>query len=245
MRIPILKGLIDRRILANYRIDAEIAARVIPQPFRPKLVNGYAIGGICLIRLKQVRPRLFPFPWGFQSENAAHRFAVHWDENGQTREGVYIRRRDTNSRLNTIVGGTLFPGVHHHAKFDISESDDHLSVALRSDDRLTHVHVSGRVTDVWPASSAFSTLAQASEFFEHGSLGYSETRQVGRYDGLELRCRSWSMQPLEIDRIESSYFDDVSLFPQGSVTFDHAVLMRGIEHEWHSRGDLCCVSTVT
>ncbi len=245
MRIPILRGLIDRRILANYRIDAEIAARVIPQPFRPKLVNGFALGGICLIRLKQVRPRLFPFPWGLQSENAAHRFAVEWDEHGQTREGVYIPRRDTNSLLSTIVGGTLFPGVHHHSRFEVQETVDHLSVSLRSDDGMTRVHVSGRVAQTLPSTSVFASLAQASEFFEHGSLGYSDTAQNGRYDGLELRCRNWSMQPLEIDHIESSFFEDISRFPSGSAVFDHALLMRGIEHEWHSRGDLCCDATAT
>jgi Uncharacterized conserved protein (COG2071) len=240
MRIPVLRGVIDRRILANFRIDAEVAARVIPQPFRPKLVNGFAMGGICLIRLKQVRPWFFPFPWGLRSENAAHRFAVEWDEGGQTREGVYIPRRNTNSRLSTIVGGTLFPGVHHHSRFDVSETVDRLSVALRSDDGRTRVHVSGRVADALPPTSVFSSLAQASEFFEHGSLGYSDTSQSGRYDGLELRCRNWSMQPLEIDRIESSFFEDLDRFPKGSAVFDHALLMRGIEHEWHGRGDLCC-----
>lgn len=241
MRIPVLRGVIDRRILVNFRIAAEVAARVIPSPFRPKLVNGFALGGICLIRLKQVRPWFFPFPWGLRSENAAHRFAVEWDSGGQTREGVYIPRRDTNSRLNTIVGGTLFPGVHHHSQFEVQESDDHLSVALRSDDGLTHVQVSGRVAQALPSTSVFSSLAQASEFYEHGSLGYSNTAQDGRYDGLELRCQNWSMQPLSIERVQSSFFEDIHRFPPGSAVFDHALLMRGIEHEWHSRGDLCCV----
>lgn len=241
MRIPVLRGVIDRRILANYRIDADVAARVIPSPFRPKLVNGFALGGICLIRLKQVRPWFFPFPWGLQSENAAHRFAVEWDADGQTREGVYVPRRDTNSRLSTIVGGTLFPGVHHHSRFEVTETVDHLSVALCSDDGLTRVHVSGRVAQALPSTSVFSSLAQASAFYEHGSLGYSDTHQRGHYDGLELRCRNWSMQPLEIERIESSFFEDISRFPAGSAVFDHALLMRGIQHEWHSRGDLCCV----
>ena len=240
MRIPVLRGVIDRRILANYRIDADVASRVIPSPFRPQLLNGFALGGICLIRLKQVRPWFFPFPWGLQSENAAHRFAVEWDEGGQTREGVYVPRRDTNSRLSTIVGGTLFPGVHHHSRFEVTETVDHLSVALRSDDGLTRVHVSGRVALALPATSVFSSLAQASEFYERGSLGYSDTAQSGHYDGLELRCRKWSMQPLDIERIESSFFEDTNRFPTGSAVFDHALLMRGIEHEWHGRGDLCC-----
>ncbi len=79
MRIPVIQGIIDRRILANFRIDAAVMAGNLPAPFRPKLAKGYAMGGICLIRLKAIRPRFVPIPWGICSENAAHRIAVEWD----------------------------------------------------------------------------------------------------------------------------------------------------------------------
>ena len=219
-------------------------ARILPAPFRPKLTNGVAIGGICLIRLKAIRPRFIPLPWGIGSENAAHRIAVEWDVDGESQEGVYIPRRDTDSRLNTWAGGTLFPGIHHHAMFTVNESVDHCSVVMRSDDGDTRVSVSGTVTDQLPSSSVFSTVAEASEFFENGSLGYSLTQNTGRFDGLELRCENWQVEPLEIDRVESSYFENLSLFPRGSVGFDCALLMRGIRHEWHGRNDLCCPETL-
>lgn len=48
-----------------------------------------------------------------------------------------------------------------------------------------------------------------------------------------------SVEPLAINFIESSCFDDREVFPAGSVTFDNALLMRGINHEWHSRESLC------
>ena len=117
MRLPAIAGLIDRRILANYRVDAQRMASVLPQPFRPWTHGGFAIGGICLIRLKHVRPKFFPFPVGIGSENAAHRIAVEWDLDGKTKRGVYIPRRDTSSLLNAFAGGRIFPGVHHRAKF--------------------------------------------------------------------------------------------------------------------------------
>ena len=89
----------------------------------------------------------------------------------------------------------------------------------------------------------FSSLAEVSEFFDRGALGYSETKTAGRFDGLELCCKNWRVESLEIERIESSYFEDESRFPPGSVEFDCALLMRGIQHEWHSREDLCCIET--
>lgn len=240
MRIPVISGLIERRILANYRVDPEVISRLLPSPFRPQLVNGYAIAGICLIRLKNVRPRFLPVPVGISSENAAHRIAVEWDADGEIRQGVYIPRRDTSSRFNGWVGGSLFPGIHHHAKFTVLESERHLSVSLQSDDGNTRIHVSGSVTNQFPKSSVFSGLPNASQFFAKGSSGYSVTRKIDRFDGLELRCENWAMEALEIDKIESSFYDNKTRFPSGSINFDCALLMRGIRHQWHGLEDLCC-----
>jgi hypothetical protein len=74
-------------------------------------------------------------------------------------------------------------------------------------------------------------------------LGSSAARDGSRYDGLELRCKTWSVQPLTVENVQSSFFEDVAKFPRGSVTFDCALLMRGIDHEWHTREDLCCLAT--
>lgn len=240
MRLPIVRGVIDRRILTNYRIDPDVLSNILPAPFRPKLINGQAMGGICMIRLKQIRPRRFPKWFGVSSENAAHRFAVEWERDGQVIEGVYVPRRDTSSRLNALAGGRLFPGVSHHASFRVEETEHLYSVALDSIDGATHVRVDGRVAENLPATSTFRSLAEASGFFERGSLGYSATTRPGVYDGLELFVRKWVVEPLDVTCAESSYFEDPTLFPAGSTQFDCALLMREIDHEWHGRDELCC-----
>jgi hypothetical protein len=239
MQIPEIRGIIDRRILVNFRVDAAILARGLPAPFRPKLVNGVGLAGVCLIRLKDIRPRFVPSLLGLSSENAAHRIAVEWDQDGSIREGVFIPRRDTSSRLNTLVGGRLFPGVHHHAAFQVHECGDRYRIELNSDDRRTHLLVEGHVATELPPTSLFGSLQEASAFFERGSLGYSVTAKPGQLDGLELRSFHWQVQPLAVDRVESSFFEDRALFPPGSVELDCALLMRGIDHEWHGRERLC------
>jgi len=242
MRLPAISGIIDRRILANYRIDPVCMADALPAPFRPLTVSGYAIGGICLIRLARVRPKIFPIPWGIGSENAAHRIAVEWDSNGEIKRGVYIPRRDTSSILNSLAGGRIFPGVHHRAKFTVLETENVYSVTMASDDGNANVHVAGSISDSFSSSSVFDSLNSVSEFFELGSLGYSDTNTEGRFDGLELQCDNWHVESLAIDSIQSSYFEDEIRFPVGSVEFDCALLMRNIEHEWHGHPDLCCTT---
>src|ERR1051325_3642411 len=239
MQIPIIRGVLDRRILVNFRVDADVLARQLPAPFRPKIVKGKGMAGVCLIRLKNIRPRFLPSYFGISSENAAHRIAVEWDQGGKTKEGVFIPRRDTSSRLNTLVGGRLFPGVHNHAAFRGREHDDRYRIEIASDDRQTHLMVEGHVAQELPAGSVFGSTKEASAFFERGSLGYSVTGEPGKFDGLELHSFNWQVQPLAVEKVESSFFENEKLFPPGSVEFDCALLMRGIEHEWHGKGRLC------
>jgi len=238
MHIPVILGMIDRRILVNFRVAPDVLARLLPAPFRPKVVNGAGMAGVCLIRLKNIRPRFLPSFLGISSENAAHRIAVEWDQGDEIKDGVFIPRRDTSSRLNTFLGGRLFPGVHHHATFQVSETGDHYRVALDSDDQHTHLLVEGHAAPELPKTSIFGSLQEASNFFEKGSLGYSLTAKPGQFDGLELRSFKWQVQSLTVDKVESSFFAGRALFPPGSVEFDCALVMRGIDHEWHGRETL-------
>jgi uncharacterized protein YqjF (DUF2071 family) len=239
MQIPVISGVIRRRLLVNYRADPAVVRRLLPPPFRPKLHQGHAIVGICLIRLEQVRPRGLPRFLGLASENAAHRVAVEWmDEAGAAREGVYIPRRDTDSVLTTLVGGRLFPGEHHRAAFSVVDDGSHIEFAMQSRDDATAVRLVGDDSDALPPASCFASLAEASAFFEAGSLGYSATAEATSFDGLILKTAGWRVRPLAVSEVHSSYFADPERFPPGSVEFDHALAMRDLEHEWVAAGEL-------
>ena len=73
-------GRIRRRILVNWVADPEPVARLLPAPFRPKLLRGRAVVGVCLIRLEGLRPEALPNALALSSESAAHRVAVEWDD---------------------------------------------------------------------------------------------------------------------------------------------------------------------
>jgi len=77
-----------------------------------------------------------------------------------------------------------------------------------------------------------------SDFFERGSLGYSDTAEGQSLEGIELRTNAWSVQALEVDHANASYFNDPAAFPAGSVEFDNALLMRNVDHSWHRRSPL-------
>jgi hypothetical protein len=233
MQMTSLAGVLERRLLVNYRVDVDAAARLLPAPLRPQVVHGWAVAGICLLRLGSTRPRWSPAPLGLRSENAAHRIAVEWDAPTGVARGVYIGRRDTASWLNAASGGRIFPGEQERAVFDVRETDSDLRVAYASTDGNMKVEVHARRLDGWPGSELFTDLNEASAFFRDGCDGYSPTHDGLHLDGLRLCAEVWPVEPVEVVRARSSYFDD-GPFPAGSATLDSALLMRDVPVRWRA-----------
>jgi Uncharacterized conserved protein (COG2071) len=234
MNLPVLSGLIRRRILVNYHADPEVVQKLLPTGLQPKLHQARAIVGICLIRLEQVRPKGMPDFIGLSSENAAHRIAVEWDTETGLKEAVYIPRRDTNSWLNQTLGGRVFPAELHAADFKVQDDQTKISLEIESKDNTVQVYVLGQTATALPSNSIFASLEQASDYFKAGSLGYSASRDPGHLDGVQLQTDAWKVDPLAIQELSSSYFAASTHFPSGSVVLDHALIMRNIEHQWFS-----------
>jgi hypothetical protein len=232
MRQPRLASVVERRILINYRVDPLVVAPLLPAPLRSQEIGGWAVAGICLIRLARVRPAWVPVSRGLRSENAAHRIAVEWDGPDGPESGVYIPRRDSSSVLNVLAGGRLFPGEHHLAAFEVRETPHDLHVAYNSRDGMTHVSVEASVADSLQGSAVFADLEQASAFFRAGSTGLSAACEGRRLDGMELHTDAWRVEPLDVRSVRSSFFDDRDRFPHGSAVLDCALLMRDVPATW-------------
>lgn len=231
-----IEGLIRRRMLVNFRGDSEVVQKLLPAGLRPKLHAGSAIVGICLIRLEQIRMKGLPVLAGLSSENAAHRIAVEWDDaEGTPREGVFIPRRDTDSHLNALAGGRIFPGEHHLSKFRVSDADGQIGFAMTGDS--VAIRLTAEPAAALPVGSCFHSVGEASSFFEGGCVGYSLTCEPGRFDGIRLETRKWEVGALAVKTVESTWFSDPIRFPPGSIAFDHALIMRDIPHEWHAVED--------
>ncbi|MCM3876798.1 MAG: hypothetical protein NEA02_10305 [Thermoanaerobaculia bacterium] len=115
----------------------------------------------------------------------------------------------------------------------VPDGEEGIDLTMRSSDGETSVELVAEAAPSLPTSSRFHSLAEASAFFEAGSLGYSPGGDAHRLDAVELRTSGWSVEPLAIRHVFSSFFADERLFPEGSVEFDSALLMRNVEHEWH------------
>ncbi|MEU8662806.1 DUF2071 domain-containing protein [Actinoplanes philippinensis] len=229
---PRMASVIERRLLVNYRTDPEVTARLLPAPLRPQVVNGWAVSGICLIRLSGVRPAAVPVPFGVRSENAAHRIAVEWDTADGVAHGVYIPRRDTGSLLTTWAGGRIFPGHHSRGRFDVHETAGELQININDDTQGVRVEAHVRTTEALTGSHLFAGTDEASEFFRRGSDGFSATPDPDRLDGVRLSSREWRVTPVEPVSVRSSFFDDPVNFPHGTAILDCGLVMRDIAAQW-------------
>ena len=235
-----LQGIVRRRILVNFRVEPDVIQRQLPDPFRPKLVGEWAMAGICLIRLEQLRPKGLPAAIGVSSENAAHRIAVTWEEpTGEEREGVYIPRRDSGSLLNYLAGGCLFPVEQGRARFRVRDTLDRIDLKLETQDGGGDVWLRALASDGLPCSSGFASLEEASTFFRGGALGYSPTIDGSQLTGVRLDTRFWQVETLDVEWVVSTYFADSRRFPPGSVEYDSTLVMRDIPHEWRPVPEPC------
>jgi len=226
---------IERRLLVNYRIDPEAVTRLLPEPFRPQLVSGWAVGGVCFIRLGSLRPAHFPSVLGSRTENVAHRFAVEWDDGQGTQVGVFVPRRDTSSRLTALAGDKLFPGAYHLARFKVQERASEIGIGVDSRDGTLALSVSAREAPSL-GGDLFGSLEAALTFFRQGSLGFSPSGGTGGLVGVRLISETWEGRPVSLGHMDSSMFDDNKVFPKGSCTLDSALVMRNLPVRWRNEG---------
>lgn len=236
--LPILEGTIARRILLNFRVRPEALAELLPDSVTAEQHNGWAIAGVCLIRLEKLRPKGLPSGVGISSENMAHRIAIRYASKNGTKPGVFIWRRETDRKMVQLLGGRVFPGVHHAASFAVEEDADGISMNVHTDDGQTDIAFSASYLRRWQPTPAFSSFEDVSGFFRQGDCGFSCSLHGDKLEGMQLRMLRWEMTPLKVQLKRAAFYFESTRFPAGSVQFDCGLAMRGLPHEWHEIEDV-------
>jgi hypothetical protein len=243
-----ITGLMKRRLLVNWRVPLPIARQVLPRGVRPATVNGFAVAGLCFVRLEKIRPVGLPAWTGLDSENLAVRMAVEWDgPAGDLRKTVLIFHRQTASRVNSILCRRMGYGIHALGDFFVRDLLISTDITVRATDHVARasVRVPGNPQRIQPGS-IFDSIDQTVTFFRGGECGYSPTGVSGEWTGARLRMHQWDLRPLEILSAQSTLLDH--LF-QGQARLDSAFIMRNLEHTWtpcglENFGECCTTPSV-
>ena len=231
--LPTLEGTVARRVLLNFRADPTVVRRLVAEPLEVETVKGYAVVGVCLMRLVQLRVKGMPPGMGFASENMAHWVAVRFPAGSGSEDGVFIWRRETDSGLLAQLGGKLFPAEFNRAQFAVKEDSFGLSIEVSTEHSRADVSLLARHTQGWGGSELFPAFPEVSHFFRRGECAFTCAGRDGALEGVRLHALRWEMAPLEVSTARAYFFEQPEYFSPGSVAFDSAVVMRGIPHEWH------------
>jgi hypothetical protein len=147
---------------------------------------------------------------------------------------VFIWRRDTDAWLNALAGGRLFPGRQQHARFRVNDDGERVDLMMQSDDGRSEISLAGQRCQEWPRGSLFASLEAASACLRGGSLGFSASGEGACFQGMELGCDCWPAEAFAVSRLRSTFFDDSTRFPPGTVEYDSALVMRDVSHRWRS-----------
>ena len=86
--------------------------------------------------------------------------------------------------------------------------------------------------------SVFASVEEASRFFRCAPMGYAATPTDGVFDGVELAADGWAIQPLHLEKVRSSFFEDANRFPLGTAVPDSAFLMANLDTTWRAQPKL-------
>lgn len=217
-----VRAQLRRRLLISYRVDPEVAASLLPAGFRPRIIDGSAVAGVCVLGLESVRPSWSSSRWGLRSENAAHRIAVEWDGPDGVEQGVFIFERHSSAWHPVLFGGRLFPGVHRRARFRIEESGDRYAFTMEAAGHSLTADV--EVVGEW-SSTLFASIDEASDFYRSGRVGWSPARDRRRVEPVALASDTWKVEGARLHHLRSSFFEAL---PAGAAVFDSVVVMRDL-----------------
>jgi hypothetical protein len=228
MTVPV-RTIIDRRLLLTARIDPEVLAPLLPEPLEPRLVGGWAVGGVCFLRLRDLRPAGIPVV-GVVTENVAHRYAVVRQRDDGPVPGVFVPRRDTSSRVASYLGGRMVEGELAFARFEVRDTGSRLAICVEGRGGL-RIEVAARVSEE-PRSELFASVEEESRFYQDACVAYSPNRRRNVIEAVELTGERWRGTPMSVERFRSSVLEDASCFPPGSWALDSAMLIRHVAATW-------------
>lgn len=225
-----VSGRIERRVLVGYSFDPEVVAPLLPEGFSPRLVNGRAVVGLCLIKFAGIGPSWLPHQLGLKPESVAHRVGVQWvNAQGEETQGVYVPEHHTSSFMVNQVGGRFFPGVQQLGEFQVEEHDERVRLWMESEGRKVLVDV--KPTSQWE-SSLFPSVEEAALFYKPPK-GWSPTLDGSQVEGVEMVTDAWNVEAWMPNQVMTTFFDQ---FPDGSYDYDHTIVMRNLGVRYFAPG---------
>ena len=220
-------GVVERRLLVNYRVELDVLDTVLTDPLRGREVGdtGKGVGSVCITRVEDTRPGFLPESLGVTVEMATHRVYARVEDGGD--HCVYVPWRGVSSRFHALVLSSLLPTDFDSADFLTEDRDGARQVRVDWDSDVAGVVFRDTDRDTVDDDSVFYSVESASTFLCEAGVEYAMTGDV--YTGVETCPDRTDLKPVEISDERSSYFGKLG------GEFDSAFGMTDVELAWEPR----------
>ncbi|MDP5170606.1 MAG: DUF2071 domain-containing protein [Bacteroidia bacterium] len=231
-RLTQATGILEDMVLLNFRTDAEVLRRLLPQPFEPRLVDGFGLVGILLFRMRDLECETtmgLPSP---PSEHVLYRIAVSWQQGARTHHGMYILRHEVNAKLPIQQRRRgLFPVAGRPVRWIRRPWAGSFEWTIKTKNRL-RLKVGGKFSKKFPGESVFESLDNASDFFARERSVVAPRYQKSIFTSTHFLPLHWSIKPLHIHTLQTDFSQLENLFPKGMIFFDSGLIWPQMPCRW-------------
>ncbi len=220
------QGLVESRVMINYKVELSVLRQRLPRPFRPRSVSGYGMAGFDLFRLAPTglwrrKPSLL----------AVHRIEAEADFEGSRLAGAYVLRCDVPPGLRSRAFRAFFPHVMHTARLHWEETEAGQHLLRIGREQEPWIQVRAHEGKRFPFDSVMGELETASNFFAKSQVWFAPRYSHTLFEQRRWAFSPWEVQPLLIDGLEAPYFRKIMRFPKGAYFFDHALLLKNLHYQ--------------
>jgi hypothetical protein len=225
---------LEQRLLLVFRAEPSALIQWLPDDVRLRLFRGLGIAGIWIERQERVS-RLLPARLAATQNVVHHIYAAREEASHRERAGIVVVRRDTSSRWQSWSAGGPQLVRRHHARFRIRRRREAIDLVADSDDRVMHVALAAQLCERLPTDSVFRSVADATAFLRPSNDFLQAV--VGLPESPRQPPAKWRLQPLAVQRVESSLFGCPAAAEK--LQFDSAFTLRSIEFSWQQQPAFC------
>jgi hypothetical protein len=209
-------GTITRCWLFVFQMDASLACSLLPSPLELVTHNGLAFWNVVVCAIQGMKPKLSPFPFGFNYWHVAYRLYVrcHTIE-GQAFEGLYFLRSDSDNALLNMFGNLVTDFNFHTAKTEVHEDSEQVTIAVRSKDAPASAILSRTRKPELYDHSAFASLDEAATFLKYKPNGISpQGNGLANIVHIVRNESEWRSRLLFVESAQWSYFNGKPVRPE-------------------------------
>lgn len=221
-------------VLANFAVDPEVMAGLLPHEIAPVLHEGKAFLSVVLADMDKMRPAFFPRLFGVTYHQIVYRVVVRC--RGEL--GVAFLRSDATSPFMATMGDWLTFFRFHHAAIRSRHEGGLLHLdALTEPGGCADVQGTydlGGATEVMPKTSRFRSLAEAREFLVELFAAFGHDPLTGRVLTVRIQRGRWNLRVVEDRRGRYRWMEGSGPFPPGSASLDSVFYVEAIPYRWHA-----------